>query len=130
MEETMTTEEFKAHWLHYIDVCNKRDIDEAERIINDLMTVDCLFHVPGWPDLQMGISGQNASMREWIEKNPDFHISMDEVMIVGNKMIVRWMLTLNNAETGAVETMAALEIDRVVSGKMAESWALLAPGKW
>jgi len=43
---------------------------------------------------------------------------------------VRWTLTLNNAETGAVETSVCLEIDRVADGKMSEAWALLAPGKW
>jgi hypothetical protein len=130
VEELMSIEEFKTNWLHYLEVCNQKNMDLADRLTDELMTTDAIFHVPGWPDLQQGTAGQKASMREWVANNPDFHITVHDVLLVGDKMIVRWMVKLNNPTTGAVEISAGLEIDRIAEGKMAECWALLAPGKW
>ena len=69
-------------------------------------------------------------MREVIANNPDFHVAFDEALWDGDKMILRGTFLMNNPTTGAVESYPFLEIDRVVDGKIAESWTLAVPGKW
>lgn len=126
----MSIEEVKVNWLHYIDVCNQRDIAQMERLTDEYMAKDCIFHAPGEGDFEQGTAGQKAAMREWITKNPDFHITLDEILMVGDKMSTRATYQTNNPTTGAVESNVGLEIDRFVDGKMVESWFLIVPGKW
>ena len=85
----MSTNPFVTQWLYYIDTCNQRNLDLADRIIEDLMTEDAIFHVPGMPGLGSGLAGQKAGMREWVTANPDFHITVDDVLWDGDKMTLR-----------------------------------------
>jgi hypothetical protein len=130
LEEPMSIEEFKTNWLHYLEVCNQKNMDLADRLTDELMTVDCISHIPGWENVGVGTAYQKEFMRDAVAKNPDFHITIDEALSDEDKVIFRGSVHMNNPTTGVVESNAILEIDRVVDGKMAESWALFVPGKW
>ena len=45
-------------------------------------------------------------------------------------MIIRGTIQMNNPTTGAVETSAFLEIDRIVVEKIIEAWSLIGSGRW
>jgi len=94
------------------------------------MAKDAVFHAPNWSNVEQGIAGQISGMREMVLNNPDFHISIDDSMIDGDKICLRGSYCCNNPTTGAKETQAVLEIQRVIDGKLAEFWSLFAPGQW
>jgi predicted SnoaL-like aldol condensation-catalyzing enzyme len=105
-------------------------VELVDRLTNEFVTTDAIQYVPGMPDIEPGPAGQKAFIREMIATNPDFHISIDDMLIGGDKVAVRDTYHMNNPTTGAVESSVSLEIDRLVDGKIAESWFLMVPGNW
>ncbi len=125
----MSAKTYKDIYLHYVDVLNRHDVDEADRLTDEMMAEDCIGHWPG-NEPQMGTAGQKAFIRELVANNPDLRFTVDDVRTNEDRIFLRGTLFTNNPSTGAIETIAILEIDRIVDGKMVESWTLSAPGNW
>jgi len=126
----MSTNQFTTNWLRYLEALNQRDVNLMDRLTDECMTTDAIFHMPGWPDMGSGSAAQKKFASELIVNNPNFHISVDDVLFDEGKMILRCTIQLNNPTTGAVESYSVLEIDHVVDGKIAEGWTLAVPGIW
>jgi predicted SnoaL-like aldol condensation-catalyzing enzyme len=128
----MSAKSYKDKYLHYINSVNRHDVDEADRLTDEMMAEDCIWHWPGWTgsEPQMGTAGQKAFICELIANNPDLRIAVDDLCTDEDRMFLRGAMFTNNPSTGAVEQTAFLEIDRIVDGKMVESWTLSAPGSW
>jgi predicted ester cyclase len=63
---------------------------------------------------------------------PDLHFALDDEILVGNKVAIRWTATgthkgtfMGAPPTNKKITAWVLEIDRFVNGKLAEYWARL-----
>ena len=126
----MSGDQVKAKWFRYRDAINQRDLDLLDRVADELFTADVVYHAPGMVYAGSGRVAQKANMRAAIAASPDFHLQIDELLSDGDRVIARVTVLTNDPTTGAVQSNVCLEIDRVVDGKVAEGWNLMAPGTW
>lgn len=127
----MSTDEFKDNWLRYLEAWNQRDYELTDRLSEEYVPADITYHFPGSFDFGELINlGQKEFVRAITSQNPDFHISVNDALVDGDKMILRGTMLLNHATTGAVESVVFMEISRVAEGKMIEGWGVFVPGKW
>ena len=123
--------EFDKSLTHrFVEAWDNRDLELMDRITDELFAEDLIQHVPDMPELAQGIAPQKTFMHDMIAKNPDFHITLHEVLSDGDKLVHRGTFQVNNPTTGAVESLVWLEIDRLVDGKIAEVWSVNVPGSW
>ncbi len=120
----------KNFFLRYVEACNQKDVELADRWADEYISGDCVNHSPGSPAEEWGNEGQKKFMRAMIAANPDLHISVDALLFDGDYMIIRGTYQTNNPDSGAVDTTAFIEIDRLAGGKIAESWLAEGPGQW
>lgn len=125
----MSAQNYKDIYFRYIEVLNQHNVEEADRLTDEMMAEDCVGHWPG-SEPQLGTAGQKAFIREMIANNPDLRFTVDDYCTDQDRIFLRGTLFTNNPSTGAVEPTAILEIDRIADGKMVESWTLSAPGNW
>ena len=125
----MAAEKFLNNYSQYIKALNNRDLELADRLTDEIMTINAITHSPNM-QVVIGSEGQKKFIRETIAGNPDFQINLDESLVDGEKVILRGSFQGNNEITGAVESMVFIEIDRLEVEKIAETWLLVAPGSW
>lgn len=125
----MSAKDYIAIYLRYVEAVNQRDVEEADRLTDEMMAVDCIGHWPG-SEPQQGTAGQKAFVRELIANNKDLQFTVEDIGSDEDRLFLRGSLSTNHPTTGNIETNAILEIDRIKDGKMVESWTLSAPGKW
>lgn len=93
----------------------------------DLIAADLVWHGPG----------HATNTREWWKQGdsgmvaaiPDAHVTIDEQIAEGNKVMTRWTMrgTYQNTwmglpPTGKQVTLTAMTVDYVAGGKIAEHW--------
>jgi hypothetical protein len=120
----------KTKMLRYIEAWNSRDLDRYDQLVDEICSDDLIQHDPNMPGFPPGIAAQKAFAREVIANNPDLHFSLDELVLTGDRLIVRGEIQTNHPTSGAVERSVFIEMDRIVGGKIAETWTVSMPGKW
>ncbi len=117
----MSLEENKAIVRGFIEAYNKRNIDSLDEFVAPDY-VDHANHIQGLESLKqlmnMGIKGV-----------PDWHETIEDIIAEGDKV---WVLLTNTgtltgefmgiAPTGNKITTTAVDIYRIVNGKLAEYW--------
>jgi predicted SnoaL-like aldol condensation-catalyzing enzyme len=126
----MSTEWFHSFILRYYDAWNRRDLALVDRLTDEYTTQDSLTHSPAMPDFAKGPEAQKAFVRLVLGANPDFHMTLDDLMTDGDKVVMRMTVQGNNPTTGAIESTCIIDIIRLEGQKMAETWELFAPGAW
>jgi len=78
----------------------------------------------------LGTDGLKAYVTAIRTAYPDFHVTADEVLVAGDKLVERWTATGTNQgpyrgyqPTGKRMKVSGVSITRVVDGKTAEEWA-------
>lgn len=126
----MSVDEMRTMWIRYYESINQRDIDLIDRLTDEYFTSDAIFHNPNAPVSGTGSAAQKAGARQMLANNPDLHVVLDDVLVDGDKTVLRGTIQLNDPSTGAKTSAVFLSIARHVDGKAAESWNLMAPGAW
>jgi ketosteroid isomerase-like protein len=97
---------------------NAHDVDAAMA----LMTSDCVFENTWPPPDGERFEGQ-AAVREFSERliatTPDAHFSTEEMIVAGDRAIVRWRYTWTNAD-GSPGHVRGIDLFRVRDGKVSE----------
>jgi predicted ester cyclase len=128
--EAQTGNEFDLNlYRQFIESLNTRDIELSDRISDELFSSDLVQHVSE-PPIPPGIEAQKAFVHKWLADNPDAFITIDELRLCEDRLILRARANVNNPTTGAVESVVVIECDRLVDGKIAEVWNVSAPGNW
>jgi predicted ester cyclase len=115
----MSLEENKALVRRWIEAYNKRNLDFDE------------FMAPGYFDHtnQVGLDGVKQLFDMGLKAFPDWHETVEDIIAEGDKVWV--LLTYNGthkseflglAPTGNKITTKAVDIYRIVNGKLAEYW--------
>jgi len=126
----MSTEKNKAAVLGWIDAMNKKDLSVLDKLADELNTADFIEHDPGFPDFGRGPEGVKKWVRQVLKDSPDMHITLEDMIADGDKVVVRLTVKSTDAATGKPVNFLVLAIDRFVGEKIAEEWELGVPGQW
>jgi steroid delta-isomerase-like uncharacterized protein len=113
----------KAVRRFYDEMINKRNLD----ILDEMVAPDFIDHSPSMN--ADTVEDQKAIMKEMIGAFPDLNVMIDDLVVVGDKVIVRWTMTGTNSgelmgmpATGKSVKVSGISVDRVGGGKIHEHW--------
>jgi len=116
----MSLEENKAIVRKFIEAYNKRNLD----LIDDFVAQDYVDHTN-----QVDREGLKQLFNMGLKAFPDWHETIEDIIAEGDKVWVRLSYTgthrgefLGLAATGKKITSRAVDIYRIVNGKLAEYW--------
>ncbi len=129
VEEGITEEEAKAIHGRYLEARNTVNLD----LLNDVYAEDVVVHDPSYPGNLIGLD----ALKEYYSNNhkafADFHMTIDEMIVKGDKTVVVWTLSGTNVgplhtpsgdmpATGNKVQFSGVAIDRFDEGKIVEEW--------
>ena len=83
------------------------------------------------PGLQPGLEGTKQLVTMYRNAFPDVHFTIDEQIAEGDKVMTRWTAHGTHQgelagipATGKSSTVTGIVVDRLVNGKIAESWGI------
>ena len=121
------SEQNKAVVRRFIEeVWNGRNLDAIDEIIS----ADHVDHDPARAGTPGGSAGVRAFVEMYLKAFPDAHIEMGELVAEGDLVAGPWRATgthqgdlMGMPATGKSISVTGMGMDRVVDGKIVESWA-------
>jgi steroid delta-isomerase-like uncharacterized protein len=100
--------------------------------LNEIIAKDHVNSGPGTlPGLPTGPEGSKQLVTVYRNAFPDVHFTIDEQIAEGDKVVTRWTAQgthkgelVGIPATGKSSTVTGINVDRVVNGKIAESWGI------
>ncbi|MDH5703188.1 MAG: ester cyclase [Aigarchaeota archaeon] len=123
----MSVEEIKALERRFAEEWNKGKA-AAMNAIDELYATDFVEHTSTGDDT-LSLKDYKQSMSELYSAFPDIHFTLDDMVVEGDKVAVRF--TFSGTHKGEFEgipptnkkvTMWGIYIDRLAGGKFVESW--------
>jgi predicted ester cyclase len=122
-EESMRIEEMKSFVRqHFEDFVNRRKLEVADvNFASDF--VDHGADVP--PGTPAGPQGAKQYVGSALDRFPDMHVTIDDIIAEGDKVVVRNTWTGTDRQSGKRLRFSGIVIWRMKDGKLAERWAYL-----
>jgi predicted ester cyclase len=125
----MSAEKIKALARHFVEEWNKGKA-AALAFIDEHWAADVVMH-SAVGDMH-GLKDGKQLLSGFYDAFPDIHFTLDDVIVEGDKAALRYTFTgthkgafMGVPPTNKKITVWALEIDRIVNGKLVEYWARL-----
>jgi predicted ester cyclase len=83
--------------------------------------INGFFHTDTSKDI-CGLEGIRQMFSEFYDTFPDNHMTLEDMVVEGDKIALRYTITGTHKDTHKEVTMSAIEICRIVSGKFVECW--------
>lgn len=124
----MSAKEIKALERRLYEECNKGKAT-AMAVIDELYATDLIYHSSTGRNIR-GIKDYKQHVSDMYSAFPDFHFTIDDMVVEGDKVAVR--LTATGTHKGEFRgipptnkkvTMWEIQIDRVAGGKFVEGWS-------
>ena len=124
----MSAKEIKALERRLYEECNKGKA-AAMAVIDELYATDLVYHSSTGRNIR-GIKDYKQHVSDMYSAFPDFHFTIDDMVVEGDKVAVR--LTATGTHKGEFRgipptnkkvTMWEIQIDRVAGGKFVEGWS-------
>ena len=101
-------------------------------VLDEIIAKDHVNSGPGTiPGLPNGPEGSKQFVTAYRNAFPDLHLTIDEQIAEGDKVVTRWTghgthqgELAGLPATGKSSTVTGISIDRIVNGKIAESWGI------
>jgi steroid delta-isomerase-like uncharacterized protein len=101
-------------------------------VLNEIIAKDLVNSGPGTlPGLPTGPEGSKQLVTVYRNAFPDVHFTIDEQIAEGDKVVTRWTAhgthqgeLVGISATGKSSTVTGIAVDRIVDGKIAESWGI------
>ena len=110
------------------DVINARNLDRAGEVIEP----DYVEHLPLPPGFPTGLVGFKTFWSALIEAFPDLHLTVEDVLIDGDKGVCRITATgthegdfMGIPATHRRATWSEMHLGRVENGKLVEHWGVI-----
>ena len=129
VEEGITEEEAKALAESSLEIWNEGNL----AVVDELYDPDIIRHDCGQPEDMVGLDAFKDYVTLLRVSYPDFNVTIDELIVKGDKIVIRWTITGTN--TGPLQTpmgelpptdkkmrLPGVRIVRLVNGKIAEEW--------
>ena len=98
-------------------------------VIDELVTTDVVNHDAALPEPMIGPDAAKASISGYRTAFPDLRITIEEQIADDQGVATRWSAKgthegdlMGMAPTGKQATVTGITIDRIVDGRIAESW--------
>jgi steroid delta-isomerase-like uncharacterized protein len=126
----MSAEEIKAFVRRFFEEWNKGKA-AAMAEIDKTWATNVVFHSGVGREI-CGLKDFKQFFSAYYDAFPDIHWTLDDMVVEGDKVAVRWALTgthkgefMGIPPTNKKVTMWGIEIDRVAGGKFVETWVRL-----
>jgi len=107
---------------HFEDFVNRRKLEVADvNFASDF--VDHGADVP--PGTPAGPQGAKQYVGSALDRFPDMHVTIDDIIAEGDKVVVRNTWTGTDRQSGKRLRFSGIVIWRMKDGKLAERWAYL-----
>ena len=107
---------------HFQQFVNARNVDISdETIAEDFVDHDG----PGGRPTDR--AGDKAMMRAWQQRCPDLHVTIEDVIAEGDKVVCRNVWRMTDPESGKKIHIKGIVIWRFARGKLVERWASVEP---
>ena len=101
-------------------------------VADEIFVKDHINNGPGTPpELAPGLEGTKQLVTMYRNAFPDVHFTIDEQIAEGDKVVTRWTAHGTHQgelagipATGKSSTVTGINVDRIVNGKIAESWGI------
>jgi steroid delta-isomerase-like uncharacterized protein len=101
-------------------------------VLDELIVKDHVNTGPGTPpDLTPGLEGTKQLVTIYRNAFPDLRFTIDEQIAEGDKVVTRWTAhgthkseLVGIPATGKSATVTGIGVDRIINGKIAESWGI------
>jgi steroid delta-isomerase-like uncharacterized protein len=121
----------KAAFSRFQDAVNTGDAEMIEKIIDEVVEPDVLFHAP----VPTGATGAQALKQVWtvlLRAFPDLHVAIEDLIAEGDKVVARNTVTGTHQgeyhgvpPTGKSVTYHEIFILRFAGGQIAEIWGVV-----
>jgi steroid delta-isomerase-like uncharacterized protein len=113
---------------------SRRLLDEAFNagnmgVVDEVLAPDVVNHDPALPAPSVGLDAAKANIQGYRTGFPDLRITIEEQIADGDRVATRWSAKgthegelMGMPATGKQATVTGITIDRIVDGKIAESW--------
>jgi steroid delta-isomerase-like uncharacterized protein len=98
-------------------------------LVDELFAPDYVLHDPVVPDEVSGPEGMKRYVSMYRAAYPDTHFTIEDQIAEGDEVVTRWTgqgthegELMGISPTGKQVTVTGIEVDRVVDGKMQETW--------
>ncbi len=119
----MTLEEMKAFVRnHFENFVNRKDLSQAERSF----TEDFYDHDEATGPVT-GIQPAQAMMQKAFERWPDLHVTVEDILAEGDKVMVRNVWQATEVSSGQKIEFRGFVLWRFAGDKIVERWATLTP---
>jgi steroid delta-isomerase-like uncharacterized protein len=110
------------------EVWNKGNLS----VLDEIITKDHVNSGPGTiSGLPNGPEGSKQFVTAYRNAFPDLHLTIDEQIAEGDKVVTRWTAQGTHQgelaglpATGKSSTVSGIVVDRIANGKIAESWGI------
>ena len=109
----------------WIDGLNRGDVSVADAVF----AADCVVHINGSPDRNLGRDGFKQMMAGLLAAFPDIRLTIEDQVVVGDKVAMRWVAEGTHTAalgpvppTGRRVRVDGLFLDHVRDGKVVERW--------
>jgi len=120
----MSNEEFKKMAIRPLEVFSAKTVAEFDRLADEMFAPDFVLHDPGMPDFGKGPEALKRFMHRVVERQPDVHIVVEDVIAEGDKIATRFSVYATQPSTGQPEVTQEICISRFSNGKIVEEWQL------
>jgi len=110
---------------------NNKGKAAAMAVMDELYAADFVVHGSAEGEDIHGLKNVKQSMREYLNAFPDLHYALDDMIVEGDKVVVRCTVTgthkgefMGIPPTNKKVKVQAIAIDRVVGGKIVEEWGM------
>jgi hypothetical protein len=100
----------------------------ALAVLDETVATDCIFHSATSEDVR-GLKDIKQVMSEFYDAFPDVHHTIDDMIVEGDKIVVRWTYTgahkgeiVGIPRTNKKVTVSGIDIFRFAGDKRVEGW--------
>jgi steroid delta-isomerase-like uncharacterized protein len=98
-------------------------------VADELVAPEFVNHDAALPEPTVGIEAAKASIKGYREAFPDLRLTVEQQLAEGELVTTRWSARgthqgelMGMAATGKQATVTGITIDRIVEGRLVESW--------
>ena len=109
----------------YLAIWNDGNLD----LVDELYAPDFVWHVVDIGEDVVGEAAFKELVTSFRTAFPDFHVTFDEVLVAGDKTVIRWTMTGTNTgplqelpPSGQPVRLQGVAISRSVEGRTVEVW--------
>ena len=114
-----------AYEQKWVDSLNRGDVAAADEVF----AADCVIHITAGKAPDLSVADFKEMLRGFLAAFPDLHFSIEDQLIVGDKVALRWVATGTHTAplgdipaTGKHALINGLVLDHITNGQVSERW--------